>query len=82
VRINTLGQQLGQDQFVDEERRGMAQIENEWMPQRNGFLKITGIIGQAVEQACVGVKRVREIAGYFVAFLFRIAPAQVGRPFQ
>ena len=55
-RIDALPDQPGEHQLVDEECRGMAEVENQRMAQRNRFAEIGCIAGQRFEQLLVAVE--------------------------
>src|SRR5690606_10066928 len=66
-------------QLVDEEGRGVAEVEDQRVAQGDRLDEIGFVAGQALEQGLVAVERVQEIAPHGGAQAVRVRLCKVGR---
>ena len=79
TRVDALADEARKYQLVGEEGRGMAQIENERMPQANRLDAVAVFVDQRLEERLIGAERAVEVICQRLAKRRLIALAKVGR---
>ncbi|MPM48295.1 hypothetical protein SDC9_95019 [bioreactor metagenome] len=77
--IETLGDQAGEQELIDEEGGRVAEVEDQWVTQADGFAEVGIVPHQDLEQRFVAVEGCVKIVQQFATAGLDIGAGQLGR---